>query len=353
MRRILSQQTTDDSPRAHVAAFGKHPGWDDHIADIGLDTDALVGLKRSLYMEGVGGNIDAATWEKLDGARRISGFHHVFVWQAGQARIAGRMWASRDGKGRSRYPMVVCAQCAGRPLAWLLEKALPSLETVELRAKEVQTADAVRALIDETRAALQADADAYDPNAVPPDWYASGRALAQLAGRAELGGDGVGFRRLLYKIERDLGPFLDPRRAGAASGVPAQHLRVPACENDEAPSLALWYGLLSALLSPAVPLLLIRPVQETWVDIILGEARTPQFFCLLASRESIPFASDIPYTLDPAFMAHAARIVEQWANGSVDPRQLLMAEDGSRVDAGPERGVKRWLGQMKAIFGGG
>jgi hypothetical protein len=29
-----------------VAAFGKHPGWDDHIDDIGLETDIIISSRK-------------------------------------------------------------------------------------------------------------------------------------------------------------------------------------------------------------------------------------------------------------------------------------------------------------------
>ena len=56
--------------RVHVAAFGKHPGWDDHIEEIGLDSDLLVKAKRLLYTEGIAGNIDSGAWEKLEPEKR-------------------------------------------------------------------------------------------------------------------------------------------------------------------------------------------------------------------------------------------------------------------------------------------
>ena len=44
---------------AHVGAFGKHPGWDDHLDDIGLNTEPLIAAKQYLYVQGIGGVIDA------------------------------------------------------------------------------------------------------------------------------------------------------------------------------------------------------------------------------------------------------------------------------------------------------
>ena len=38
LTRIFSGKT---EPAANLAAFGKHPGWNDHLDDLGLDTDLL------------------------------------------------------------------------------------------------------------------------------------------------------------------------------------------------------------------------------------------------------------------------------------------------------------------------
>ena len=99
-----------------ISAFGKHPGWDDHIDDIGLETDIFIKVKRLLYVQGIGGNIDAGNWDQLEQKQQAETFGHVFVWCLHQDIIVGRLWPSQDGKGRSRYPMVVCVQCSHLPL---------------------------------------------------------------------------------------------------------------------------------------------------------------------------------------------------------------------------------------------
>src|SRR6266404_8251895 len=113
-----------------LAAFGKHPGWDDHVEDLGLETESLNIAKTSFYVNGIGGQIDSGAWEKLDSTQQIAAFKHVFLWQRSGQFLIGRLWSSSDGKGRKRYPMVVCAHCVGVPLAWALEKVLPSLEKI-------------------------------------------------------------------------------------------------------------------------------------------------------------------------------------------------------------------------------
>ena len=103
---------TGSGRQVFLAAFGKHPGWDDHISeDLGLETESLLMVKNLLYLQGIGGQIDRGEWDKLEPHQQVSGFKHIFVWQRGDQRIIGRMWSSSDGKGRTRYPMIVCAHC--------------------------------------------------------------------------------------------------------------------------------------------------------------------------------------------------------------------------------------------------
>ena len=89
------------SGKVSVAAFGKHPGWDDHIDDIGLDTDILVAVKRILYIQGIGRNIDAGSWDKLEENQLVEKFGHAFVWCMNGDVVVGRLWSSKDGKGRA------------------------------------------------------------------------------------------------------------------------------------------------------------------------------------------------------------------------------------------------------------
>jgi hypothetical protein len=117
--------TPGSNKQVFLGAFGKHPGWDDHVEDLGLETGTLNTAKVLFYVEGIGGEIDAGAWEKLDESQRLSAFKHIFVWHRPGQLLIGRLWSSSDGKGRTRYPMVVCAHCTGVTLAWALDHVLP------------------------------------------------------------------------------------------------------------------------------------------------------------------------------------------------------------------------------------
>lgn len=333
--------------RVFVGAFGKHPGWNDHMDDIGLETDRLVAFKRQLYIEGVAGNIESGAWERLAPDQRLAGFGSVFLSLADGAPLLGRMWASQDGKGRGRYPMVVCVQTPGQSLAWMLEQAAPSLEQTEGACRAAKTADAVRTILaglrSELAARLPAPADGTRPPPLPPDGPA--HPLAGLVQALEAMQDGSGFRRVLYKIERDMPTFL--QTAGRDPLPPARHVRTPSVTGSPAQDLTAWAAALAALLDPALPLFLNRPVREPWVDILAGVPQGQHFYCLLASRQAIPLASDVPYNMDPAFVERANALAASWRGGSLDVQELLTRANG--MGAGRTGG---WLGRLRGLFRG-
>ena len=74
-----------------LAAFGKHPGWDDHVEDLGLETESLNIAKTVLYINGIGGQIDSGEWDKLDAAQQLPAFNHLFLWLRGSQFLIGRM----------------------------------------------------------------------------------------------------------------------------------------------------------------------------------------------------------------------------------------------------------------------
>src|SRR5882724_6456636 len=138
-----------------LGAFGKHPGWDDHVEDLGLESDSLIFAKTRLYVEGIGSQIDKGDWEKLEPQQQLPAFKHIFVWQRAGQYLIGRMWSSSDGKGRTRYPMIVCAHCTGVTLTWALEEVLPRIEKVEQECLLTRLAADVRFILNSGRNSLR------------------------------------------------------------------------------------------------------------------------------------------------------------------------------------------------------
>ncbi len=316
MRRLFARKASNEvTNRVFLAAFGKHPGWNDHIDDLGLETDLLVRLKRTLYLDGIGGNVDSGAWEKLTEGQRLEGFDHQFFYYAGRDPVVGRMWSSMDGKGRARYPMVVCAHCSGLPFSWVLDQVLPRLEYMRTRCVNATSSLAVKSILDDARRQLRDLTQQFDVSS--SDSGMPEGALAAMARCPEMGKDHIGLLRILYKIEQ--GMPADSGRDGQPTTRVVQgglHVRVPACGDSPSKTIRLWLSFLLEELDSSNPLILLLPAGESWIDILMGQPGAKEFYCLRASLEAVPKTTDIPYTLGPGFLERAEkRIAASRAQG--------------------------------------
>lgn len=308
IKKIASRFLTREAPaRARLAAFGKHPGWNDHIDDLGLETELLVTVKRLLYVEGIGGNIDSGAWEKLPDDQRLPGFDHLFILKAGGDLVIGRFWSSSDGKGRTKYPMVVCADCSGQDPLRAFDMVAQLLERLRTECQRTSSADVVRAALERAQADLEAV-----PTAPPPtngEAGATDGTLSALAGRPEMGDGSLGLFRILYQVEREMASY---RRGGSRSRsviLQPHHLRVPGCADTPRARAALWLAFLAGQLDPAAPVVLILPLAEDWVDLLVGPPGPAQLACIKANSRAVPLATDIPYTLDEDFLGRARQAI--------------------------------------------
>jgi hypothetical protein len=302
-----------------LAAFGKHPGWDDHV-ELGVESDRLVTVRRALYVEGIAANVDSGAWDALDPAQRRAGFDHVFLWtMPGGAIEVGRLWASRDGKGRDRYPMVVCADCLGVPLEWAVDHLYPDLQQIEEQCTHAADAatvtDVIRSHLQKLRDALPAAAPATNGHNI------NGNGSTDLASRLmscpQLGPDGKGLMAVLYQLLRDVDAAGDPAAATASPDALADaverhpvHLRVPACADTPAEAALLWIRFLQTRLGDRASLLALQSRSADWLDLIAGPPTSAHFFALRAAPAALPLTTDIPYQLDDDFRQRAHRLLE-------------------------------------------
>ncbi|NQT83135.1 hypothetical protein HQ563_08935 [bacterium] len=324
--RLFGRKSSDEAAnRVFLAVFGKHPGWDDHIEDLGLETEQLIGIKRLLYIEGISGNVDSGAWDKLPEAQRLGEFNHLFLWRTISDLVVGRMWSSMDGKGRTHYPMVVCAQCSGLPLPGVLQQVLPCLEEVKARCVNAALASAVKFVIENARRELGQLAQQIRPSTDTPG--IPGGTLAVLADRPEMGRDYVGLLRILYRIEQGMADSDASGKDTSTRVAPGRlHIRVPPCADSPADTILLWLSFLLGEVDRSNPMILLLPLRESWVDIIVGEPTAKDLFCIRASLEAIPPTTDIPYTLHPGFMEQVNRRI---ACSRVESRESSPAGSGS------------------------
>ena len=300
-------------PRLYLAAFGKHPGWNDHIDDLGFETDHLVAVKRLLYVQGIGANIDAASWENLPEDQRLEGFNHAFLWYNPDHMILGRFWSSRDGKGRDKYPMVVAAETTGMALGWLVRNVFGQLEKTEQRCLAATTAPQVVAAVDAERAALRRLAASAPAES---DTQLSPRQLLSLADNPDFAPQREGFHRILYQVQRGLAPY---RPGGNLAACRPEHLRVPRGQQSPVDAAALYLRLLLAQLDPATSILILIPLDQPFLDILVGEPTPAQFFCVRAAPRAVPLISDIPYTIDAPFAAAVESFITACAAAGENP----------------------------------
>lgn len=262
-------------PRGFLALFGKHPGWDDHVEDLPLSTASLVVAKQILYVQGIGGQVSSGAWAKLGEGEGLPAFDHVILWRRGPQFIAGRLWASTDGKRRALFPMVALVHCVGVPLGSSLGSILSWLETVESACKGTRSAERVRSLFEQCQADLQGwiESASHEPVDQPElaEWGIAPEALAPA----------------IYEIQSRGRDYTPPRYKERAQ-LKSLHCRVPATGRDRAHDLHLWVRLLSRALHEDVPQLLAAPRDRPWLDVVLGEPTTADFFPLRASTIQLP-----------------------------------------------------------------
>lgn len=303
----LKGKSGDSFWSVSVAAFGKHAAWDDHMEDIGLDTDVLAALKNVLYLEGIGRNIDKGAWGKDKAQPSPRDYGHEFLWSKGSDIVAGRLWPSRDGKGRSEYPMVLCAHCCGLPLDFAVEKAFPLLEHGERLCIESDSADKVREVVTNSRLQLAQLAESNlritDPDV---DYH---RASSELASQftAQTGSEGL--VRILYRMDRDgVGICQAPGRTVFVEQ--RTYTRVPASPDQHRRTASLWTQFIMGRLGPTATVLVLMPLGDPWMDIIVGEFGSKELYCLRASLEVIPLDSDVAYEIDAAFRQNVNSILQ-------------------------------------------
>ncbi|HEY4329244.1 MAG TPA: hypothetical protein VGN88_05875, partial [Phycisphaerae bacterium] len=333
--------------------------------------NALVSARTLLYAQGISQNIDSGAWDKLDATdpaatpnlssiARLDLFRHDFLWSmhdsgggTGDANVllAGRLWSSSDGKGRDKYPMVLCAQLTEMPDRFATNIVLPFLAKVHEKCLTANSAETIRQLISHEREELrshikdslsieplaprQLAAIANHPDmhtaaptpaaaAAPVDGVPVADPAAAIAASASAATStapvpppsplrataGEGFHRIVYQFARGMSAFRTPAAKATSPRRPEQ-VRLPSCGMSSRDALLFWMRFAYTFVDPSTPMLLFAPDQviggttqtgAPWVDLIAGDPGPSNLFCIKAGTKSLPFTSDIPYTIDPSLV---------------------------------------------------
>ncbi len=313
----LGSRPPSEGPLLHLAAFGKHPGWEDHMPDMGLETPRLIETKRLLYIQGIGGNVNAGAWDELGSDQSLPGFQHALAWFQDGDWVLGRIWSSADAKGRSRYPMVLCVESRRINFASAVRRIFDRLGELEAACRRTRSGPEVTSITSEARDELRAGNFPLGP---PSQVQATASALAVLQRDKGMGGDREGLLRVLYEIQRARSTFSRPivvQKPKSSSGTTrlgpprSVHLRVPRCAGDVVESIALWSEFLAERFSAIAPRWVICPLAGSWVDLLVAPTSASDFFCLLASPDKLPLTTEIPYQIDIEFAEAARGLIKQ------------------------------------------
>ena len=183
---------------------------------------------------------------------------------------------------------------------WAFSQVLPMLEKIESQCVAATTASTVRSIMDRSREELRNQINGRGGGAEGAESLPN--PLATLATRPEMGVELRGLLAILYQVERELAPFRPNSRSDRSMQIAPRHLRVPACAENAQEAMLLWLRFMLTQLDQNTPLCVICPLDEQFVDLIVGEPTPTQLFCVRASTRKIPLTSEIPYNLDAEFI---------------------------------------------------
>lgn len=282
-----------DAPRCYLSGFGKHPAWNDHLDDIGLVTASLIEARRILY-GGIAQQIESAAWERAGADKVAPVFDHIIYWRRPEESLTGVIWSSRDGKGRSLYPMLLIAHCVSQPYSWVAREVLPALAAAAAKCRSTTSAEDVIATLNDTQQSLRS----RTLPSSPPDAQTGVAAWARF-----FAGDQTALRRILHHLRGNMVSFAPGSNDWCAGENQARSARVrlpqiPGAKPAE--SLHAWLAFFESQLDATVPILGLLPADGNWLDIVVGEPAPADFFVLRALPTSVPLVTDIPYQLDAA-----------------------------------------------------
>lgn len=351
-------------PRLTLAAFGKHPGWNDHIPGIGVETDVLARAQQKIYVGSIGRQIDSGAWEQLEAAKLLPGFAHTFLWLRPGHAVLGRLWSSTDGKGRSKYPMVLCVDGEGVTPSFLFSTVLLGLERLREACRANTSAERVTsdcAAAQEQLRQLVAGGVNAATEATP-----SVEARRRFLEDPGLGPDRRGILRILHQLLAV--PGFSATATGEATNLSvSRNLRVPLAAGSGPDAMVLWATFLRCALRENVPILLVVREGTDWVDIVVGEPDSDDLFCLQTNTKATPLTTEIPFELAADLPPQLARIESRFlgepppapvAAPAAPPTSIPRETPPPLTDASPkppEKPSRKWpffgLGAVVVVAG--
>ena len=333
-----------DAPRFYLSGFGKHPGWNDHLDDIGLITDSLIRAKVSIY-GGIAHQVESAVWVKGGPDKMTADFDHVINWRRMNESLTGLMWSSSDGKGRLLYPMITLAHCIGQTFDWQAAEVLPVLEDVGKKCRATKSSISVVEILNAAQESLRARLAALPRSPV----IGSSVGVKDWAAFYALTPEGL--RRVLHHLQVNFAAFAPGSETWCDNKkqihAQSRGLRLPVIPGSSpAESLNVWLSFLATQLDPAVPMLGLRPVSHNWLDVIVGEPTEADFVVLRTLPTATPIVTEIPYQLSANLSADESKVMAALGRGELPDVSCL---NSATVEANRQTASK-WLAKFRLNF---
>ena len=286
-----------------LAAFGKHPAWDDHVDDLGIQNERILAFQRAVYHQGIATHVNTGVWDRMPLDERIEGFE---FWLCSSRlsysdnTLVGRVWSSSDGKGRTRYPMIACIDCGQMTLSWAFGPAIAALEDVAQTCIRLSEENQVRRVVREIGDRLRQDSSSTsvehyfcEPKVNTTD------IVSKLIHAAPSVFDEEGMSRVIYQIQRDLPSYLKKsKRKDQGTSKSSSILRVPRCVDSPTESVRLWLRFAMDWFKSGTPIMILAPLHHDWIDLLIGEPVGPLLWCMRTGLKGFPMTNSIPYQVD-------------------------------------------------------
>ena len=358
---IDSPLGTSATNHSVVFAFGKHPGWDDHIQDVGIANDSIALAKRILYVNGIGGIIDSGDWERVGPEKITFDFDHTFVWLRRDELLIGLLWPSTDGKGRSKYPMIIGCHLKKVSIDFAFREVLPHLTMLETKCRSFSQQSEILSAVQETQSSLCRLLDEKGKNSDKNQTItnASVHRRSLLPEIDEIGQAEEGWTRIFYQIKNQLENYsyqnFKPKRFTDKAIIRAGVLRLPLVDQSFEKSVEPWLRFLQTQISVDVPLLFFASRQTAWCDIVVGEPSKRELINLKSSLEIFPYPYQIPYSINDEFKAKARTVIHALTEGKPTAKTYVFDKSSNRNsrNSAPQKKPAKWifvLGGILLIF---
>ena len=98
--------------------------------------------------------------------------------------------------------------------------------------------------------------------------------------------------RAAHAIQTQLAGYLAGSDWKIGNRLAARQIRLPAAPGFAVETLGFWTRFLDAQLRRGIPVLLVLPLDENWVDVTCGEPTSRDLYSLRATRQIVKVASE-------------------------------------------------------------